>query len=282
VRAFAIFAPTFWTGRTGREIRAAGPVTQLVAAYLISSPMSNMIGLYRLPIPMIAHDLAIPEKQARGALTALNRLGFAHYDEEAEVLWVLEMARFQVGEMLKPGDKRIVGVMRQLAEVKTCPLARAFYAKYRAPFNLPDAAGFSGPSEAPSIPLRSQDQEQDHDQEQEQERDDARLARSSSGFERFWQLYPKKVGKDAAASAWRKKKCEAVTTEVLTGLSKQMGYLTRETGRFIPNPQTWINSGRWMDEVSGAHGNGTNGLAVRLVEEAQRTSALIRGDGVAK
>lgn len=65
-------------------------------------------------------------------------------------------------------------------------------------------------------------------------------------FMRFWAQYPKKVGKDDALRAWRKRKPDVGL--VLTALIQQSDWLQREGGAFIPNPATWLNQGRWQDE----------------------------------
>ena len=33
---------------------------------------------------------------------------------------------------------------------------------------------------------------------------------------------------------------------------------TREGGRYIPNPATWLNGGRWEDEMTGGSANTDN------------------------
>ena len=72
-------------------------------------------------------------------------------------------------------------------------------------------------------------------------------------FAEFWQQYPKKVGKKAALNSWKKLKpntelferiMQAVTT------AKNSDQWRRENGRYIPNPATWINQGRWDDELT--------------------------------
>ena len=73
------------------------------------------------------------------------------------------------------------------------------------------------------------------------------------GFEQFWSAYPKKVGKDAAASAFAKRKVsQSLLNEMLLALEKQAASdrWKEEGGRYIPNPATWLNQGRWMDEVA--------------------------------
>jgi hypothetical protein len=67
-------------------------------------------------------------------------------------------------------------------------------------------------------------------------------------FEQFWNRYPKKVGKDKALIAWKKKKPRL--DDVMFALSWQTNseQWTKQSGQFIPNPTTYINEGRWKDE----------------------------------
>lgn len=72
----------------------------------------------------------------------------------------------------------------------------------------------------------------------------------SDGFDQFWEAYPKKVGKEAARKAF--KQVKAPLESLLTAIERQKcgNQWTTENGRFIPNPVTWLNQGRWQDEVS--------------------------------
>jgi hypothetical protein len=75
------------------------------------------------------------------------------------------------------------------------------------------------------------------------------------GFAEFWGHYPRKVGKDAALKAWKAKDCEHHVVAVLAGLEHQQKFLGREQGKYIPNPATWINQGRWQDEPPATNGH---------------------------
>lgn len=71
-------------------------------------------------------------------------------------------------------------------------------------------------------------------------------------FERWWHVYPRKVGKDAARKAWRKRRpSEALTEEMIEAVERQKlsPAWTKDGGQFIPHPSTWLNQGRWEDEV---------------------------------
>lgn len=73
-----------------------------------------------------------------------------------------------------------------------------------------------------------------------------------TGFDEFWQSYPHKVGKKAALSAWKKLKPNAgLRAKIMESLETQKAshQWRRENGRYIPNPSTWLNQGRWDDQL---------------------------------
>jgi len=81
-------------------------------------------------------------------------------------------------------------------------------------------------------------------------------------FAEFWAAYPLKVGKKAAVKAWGKITPDAALHEqILSAVEqqKQGDQWKRDNGQYIPHPTTWLNQGRWDDEVtpkgSGQHGN---------------------------
>ena len=85
------------------------------------------------------------------------------------------------------------------------------------------------------------------------DKNDKNVNTYTDDFLEFWQAYPKKVGKGAAWSAWKKTKkqrppngrvVEAVNTQ------KRSDQWSRNGGQYIPNPATWLNQHRWEDEAS--------------------------------
>lgn len=74
-------------------------------------------------------------------------------------------------------------------------------------------------------------------------------------FEAFMRSYPKRVGKAAAYRAWRKLRPSRALQDRMIGAVKQQRMSpqwNREHGKYIPNPSTWLNEGRWDDEVEQA------------------------------
>lgn len=74
-------------------------------------------------------------------------------------------------------------------------------------------------------------------------------------FDTFWKAYPKKVGKEAARRAFEKVNIAKIPVELMINAiekQKQGEQWIKEDGRYIPNPATWLNQGRWEDEVQPA------------------------------
>jgi len=67
-------------------------------------------------------------------------------------------------------------------------------------------------------------------------------------FERFWQAYPRRVGKQAALKAWDKTKPNIEEVLIALEWQKETDQWYKNGGQFIPNPATWINQHRWKDE----------------------------------
>ena len=104
-------------------------------------------------------------------------------------------------------------------------------------------------------------------------------------FEEWWKHYPRKVGKEAARKAFAKVTagilCKVTVQELIDAVEQQKGsdQWTKENGRYIPNPATWLNQGRWEDELQDTrtmkrtelHSNADDMERMRQVLERIRT-----------
>jgi len=116
-------------------------------------------------------------------------------------------------------------------------------------------------------------------------------------FISFWNLYPRKTGKDAAWKAWVSRNGDRPDIGVIMdAIRSQIGSVQwqKDNGQFIPNPATWINQGRWNDEPGRGTGNGSGGSRVsttppewkpeaplsdeQIRANQQRVKALIAGE----
>ncbi len=84
-------------------------------------------------------------------------------------------------------------------------------------------------------------------------------------FDRFWTAYPKKMGKDAAKKAFTKRKIgKELLLEILVSLDQQKktDQWMKDGGQFIPAPATWLNQGRWQDEIISVQPNSMIGTFI--------------------
>ena len=130
MRDYSKVSAQFWVGKTGRAMRG-DMQTQVVAMYLMTSPHANMIGVYHCPIVYIAHETGSPIEGATKGLKRLCDDGFCTYDDDNEMVWVHEMAKFQIGDELKPGDKQIKGLQKQFEALPESHVKQGFYEKYK-------------------------------------------------------------------------------------------------------------------------------------------------------
>lgn len=71
-----------------------------------------------------------------------------------------------------------------------------------------------------------------------------------AAFDAFWAAYPKKVGKGDTRKAFAKVKAplDALLNAIET--QKKSQQWQKDNGQYIPNPSTWLNQGRWEDELT--------------------------------
>ena len=73
------------------------------------------------------------------------------------------------------------------------------------------------------------------------------------GFERFWELYPSKRKKPVARIAWMNMRVHSEEQYALINAAveryKKTNLWQEENGRYIPDPDTFLQDERWTDEI---------------------------------
>ncbi|HCT5924701.1 TPA: DNA-binding protein [Klebsiella pneumoniae] len=274
MRDYATVAPQFWLGKTGRELRKKGAEAQVVSFYLMTSPHANMLGLYYLPILYIAHETGLGLEGASKGLKSTIEAGFCSYDEDTEMVWVHEMAAYQVGKALKPGDNRCAGVRSEYASLTENPFLSLFYERYKDDFHLNVKRESCPTPEGASKGLRSQDQEQDQEQEQDKDlsghgsatppdggsSDEAPSEKPKSSypeeFELAWREYPKRAGVNSkvdAFKAWTARiKSGATAQELTDGVRRYADYVTaagKLNTEYVKQASTFFGPSKHYEEL---------------------------------
>jgi hypothetical protein len=103
---------------------------------------------------------------------------------------------------------------------------------------------------------------------------------------RFWEAYPRKVGKQDALRAWNKlAPDDALLAVMLAALERQKSWdeWTRDKGRYIPHPATWLNGRRWEDQQPEELGHRPAASTAEFVRQAaESTKRLLELDAQVK
>jgi len=130
---YGVIFPEYWTGSSGRQLRAAGKDAQLLGIYLATNRHANMIGLYRLLLDDIRHETRLATTKAiADAFAATVRADFAQYDAATAFVWVRNMARFRLNlsppsGSLDPDDNRVAAVNRIYHALDPNPFLGSFF-----------------------------------------------------------------------------------------------------------------------------------------------------------
>jgi len=266
MNGYAKVEPTFWIGETGKALRKAGVEAQIVALYLLTNPHANPLGLYYCPVMFVAHETGLGME---GALKGLRRGfegGFCSYDEASEMVWVYEMARYQIADSLKAGDNRTKWIQGEYDSLPGNPFLKPFFDKYAEAFHLSEMRGangkkrspFEGGTQAPSKPPSPSTATTTPPED---------ICAPESRFEEFWQTYPRKKGnKSKAEATWEKQGLGEIADRILADVLARTEIEWMEK-QFIPYPTTYLNGKHWETDIEdnrnakGARTGGNGGRA---------------------
>lgn len=78
---------------------------------------------------------------------------------------------------------------------------------------------------------------------------------TAAAFGRFWDLYPRRIGKQAALRAFHRASKQTPVATILAGVERLSTDPNLPPKQYIPHPATWINDGRWDDEPYSSRSN---------------------------
>ncbi len=81
---------------------------------------------------------------------------------------------------------------------------------------------------------------------------DGGAGKGDEGFAEFWAAYPRKVAKPDAIKVWHKlRPDQSLRAAILSALEKQKRWddWTKDDGRFIPYPASWLNAEGWNNQL---------------------------------
>ena len=77
------------------------------------------------------------------------------------------------------------------------------------------------------------------------------ISKKEELFESFWKVYPRKVGKEKCRNWFKSHKPkEDLVQKMIEAVEEQKKSKQWSDPQYIPHPYTWLNQGRWEDELT--------------------------------
>lgn len=109
-----------------------------------------------------------------------------------------------------------------------------------------------------------------------------RTPKNPAGFDEFWRLYPRKVGKIAARKAFAKAVKLAPLPVILDSVRLYAMDARMRDPEFVAHPSTWLNEGRWDDEPTPVVASPLTALQGGIEAPNPRMGVSGRGRGSTK
>ena len=112
-RKFAKVFPNIWKSQKMRDV---SPNAKLLGMYFLTSPFYCMVGIYEQLKELACKHTGLTAEELNSALNELQEIDFARYDEETEVVWVVDMSLSQVSDG-RLSEKQRKGILNELARL---------------------------------------------------------------------------------------------------------------------------------------------------------------------
>lgn len=164
--------------------------------------------------------------------------------------WLNELVREDmVGTYTAPEDGK---KYLKLLNWGKCQQTRAKSSKYPEPSSFDSKCKQANRNQMlANVPVNVNENENGNDNENEKRAQTGRGA--ADGFDRFWASYPRRVGKKDAVAVWKKiSPDDTLVDRIVAGVErwKRSEQWTKDDGRFIPYPATFLRGERWNESDS--------------------------------
>jgi len=221
---------------------------KLLFLYLLTNPLTNILGIYEITLRRISYDTGIKPEKAENILVT-------NFMEKGKAIWsknYLILPNFLKNQNLNPAMQK--GALKLFN-------------------NLPEWLRYSILEEAPTgyqrlreaiLNIKGIGIEEEKEEEEEAEPDcggigGGKLDLKANGqitlglFPDFWKRYPRKIDKGNALKSWTKLCNIKVKDRPKWVIIRDAIYNQKQTERwddkdFIPYPATWLNQTRWIDD----------------------------------
>lgn len=241
---------SFWTDTKVED--TFSPEDKYMYLYLLTNPHTNICGCYEISIRQISKQTGYTEDAVNIIIDKMER---AHkvisYCKETKEMLIFNWGRYNWTK----SDKLIKPIMAAIASIKHKPFQDYVRVMYE---NIEDIHTVSipypyGMDTTVSVTVTDTVSVTDTSKSEKpftQKR--IRMTYEHPTFVAFWSAYPKKSAKaDALKALDRLQPDDVLMGTIIKAVerSKQTDQWTKDDGKYIPLPASWLNGRRWEDEL---------------------------------
>jgi len=211
-------------------IETLDPKEKLIFLYLLTSPLSNILGIYQITLKRISFDTGLTEETVLKALKVFESVKKIFYFDNY-VFLVNHLKNQSLNPNMKKGVVEIYKNLPNLLKDK---------------LNINALEGFESLSNGLGKYEKEVEDEEEKEVENESEHMDLVLIDEYS-FENFWNLYDKKVGDKIKLQ----KKYYLLSKEEKEKIFNTLPEYVKSTPekKFRKMPETYLNNKSWNDEI---------------------------------
>ena len=106
------FYNRFWRDNKVKHLSSNG---KYLFGYMITSPYNNELGLYYMPLALVAHDTGLTEEIVKAEMASLIENSLIKYDYQNEMVFVINFLRFNNNEKTM-SSKEVEAILENLPE----------------------------------------------------------------------------------------------------------------------------------------------------------------------
>ena len=138
------------------KVAALDSEAKLAFVYLVTNRQAHVSGIYVLPSVLAAHQTGLTPKHWDRVSDRVSELGLARFDHPREVVWVVNMMRYQ-----GRGEKNASSAAKHILTLHKSPLIKDFCLHY------PDVGALIPDTLCDTVSVQEQEQEQEQEQKKE-------------------------------------------------------------------------------------------------------------------
>ena len=250
-------------------IESLSPMGKLLYLYLITSPHTNNMGILEVSRKRISIDTGMDDKSINAGMDFLKKSG-----KVVEVDGVIWLVKF-IPNQTSCSPKIVEGLKRLSEQIKSPKLRRLIWQHYPYAMKVIPTGGdgtytLSDGMDTLSIPTPELELEVESELEEEEEEERNKYICASENdssasspskteydnrlleaFQKFWEIYPRKINKKAAEKAWMalfRSAPKSTHADLMRGVALHIDDYKddiEERGteeRFIKHPATWLRA----------------------------------------